>query len=163
MLSNIPQLSSLFDEADATLQELERFVAGAEAELCICLRESSLPSAALVLAIATCKVRAVETSIALTFRLKQEVGSFALMSDAGFRHLDFLQCCKFAEGITCLRSTPDPDRVSAIFTRFLGRSMAQIACLSFSFLQQHHPRGLPHTHAEDGAGSTEAVWTRRDC
>jgi len=40
----------------------------------------------------------VETSIDLCFRLKQEVGSFALMDDAGFKHMDFLQCCKFAEG-----------------------------------------------------------------
>lgn len=98
MLSNIPQLASLYDEADETLAGLERFVAAAEADLCICLRESTPPPADLVLAIATCKVRAVETSIDLTFRLKQEVGSFALMADAGFRHLDFLQCAKFAEG-----------------------------------------------------------------
>jgi len=34
----------------------------------------------------------------MCFRLKQEVGSFALMDDAGFKHMDFLQCCKFAEG-----------------------------------------------------------------
>ena len=40
----------------------------------------------------------METSIDLCFRLKQEVGSFALMDDAGFKHMDFLQCCKFAEG-----------------------------------------------------------------
>ena len=42
--------------------------------------------------------QAVESSIDLCFRLKQEVGSFALMDDAGFKHMDFLQCCKFAEG-----------------------------------------------------------------
>ena len=40
----------------------------------------------------------MEDSIEMTHRLKQEVGSFALMADAGFMHLDFLQCCKFAEG-----------------------------------------------------------------
>jgi hypothetical protein len=95
----------------------------------------------LVLAIATCKVRAVETSIALTFRLKQEVGSFALMSDAGFRHLDFLQCCKFAEGINCLRSTPDPDRVSAIFTRY---TFDGSDCVPFIFIfTTTPPQGTP--------------------
>jgi len=57
-----------------------------------------VPSTALVDAIATCKVRSVENSIDLCFRLKQEVGSFALMDDSGFKHMDFLQCCKFAEG-----------------------------------------------------------------
>ena len=30
--------------------------------------------------------------------LKQEVGSYALMGDSGFGSMDFLQCCKFAEG-----------------------------------------------------------------
>ena len=34
----------------------------------------------------------------MVHRLRQEVGSFALMADAGFKHTDFLQCCKFAEG-----------------------------------------------------------------
>jgi len=98
VLSDLPQLHSLYDEAEETLDGIERMVRAAEAELCVCLRESTPPSADLVLAIATCKVRAVENSIALTFRLKQEVGSFALMADAGFKHLDFLQCAKFAEG-----------------------------------------------------------------
>tara|TARA_B110001469_G_scaffold115039_1_gene119374 strand:+ start:248 stop:472 length:225 start_codon:yes stop_codon:yes gene_type:complete len=61
----------------------------------------------------------VETSIDLCWRLKQEVrshalsgpnpnpnpnpnpdqvGSYALMGSSGFKHLDFLNCCKFAEG-----------------------------------------------------------------
>jgi acyl-CoA oxidase len=48
--------------------------------------------------IATAKVKAVEASIDLCWRLKQEVGSYALMGDSGFGTLDFLQCCKFAEG-----------------------------------------------------------------
>ena len=49
-------------------------------------------------AIATAKVKAVEHSIDLAWRLKQEVGSYALMGSSGFKHLDFLNCCKFAEG-----------------------------------------------------------------
>ena len=40
----------------------------------------------------------METAIELTFRLKQEVGSYALMDEASFKNSDFLQCCKFAEG-----------------------------------------------------------------
>jgi hypothetical protein len=52
----------------------------------------------LIEAIATGKVKAVEESISLCFRLKQEVGSYALMNNTGFEHMDFLQCCKFAEG-----------------------------------------------------------------
>ena len=40
----------------------------------------------------------METSIDLCWRLKQEVGSYALMGSSGFKHLDFLNCCKFAEG-----------------------------------------------------------------
>ncbi len=44
------------------------------------------------------KVKAIEGSIALCFALKQEVGSYALMAGSGFEQMDFLQCCKFAEG-----------------------------------------------------------------
>jgi acyl-CoA oxidase len=40
----------------------------------------------------------VEESIEMCFRLKQEVGSFALMADSGHGNMDFLQACKFAEG-----------------------------------------------------------------
>lgn len=50
------------------------------------------------------QVRCVETSIDLCFRLKQEVGSYALMAGAGFDQSDFLQCCKFAEGDTRILS-----------------------------------------------------------
>merc|ERR1711939_444783 len=49
-------------------------------------------------AIAAAKVVAVEMSIDHCFRLKQEVGSHALMGGTGFEQMDFLQCCKFAEG-----------------------------------------------------------------
>lgn len=98
MLSNIPQLQAIYAEAECKLAEIERFVGKCEVRLSECLRQSALPPKELIEAIATAKVRAVETSIDLCFRLKQEVGSFALMDDAGFKHMDFLQCCKFAEG-----------------------------------------------------------------
>jgi hypothetical protein len=98
MLSGIPQLRAIFQEADVALEELDQYVAQCEEELSECLKSERIPGTKLVEAIATAKVRAVEGCIDLSFRLKQEVGSFALMGDAGFAHLDFLQCCKFAEG-----------------------------------------------------------------
>jgi hypothetical protein len=98
VLSNIPQLAAIYSENTAQMADLDAFVKSCEVALNACLQEGGTPSNTLVDAIATCKVRAVETSIAMCFKLKQEVGSFALMDDAGFKHMDFLQCCKFAEG-----------------------------------------------------------------
>ena len=40
--------------------------------------------------IARGKIICVEKSIDLCFRLKQEVGSYALMNETGFEHMDFL-------------------------------------------------------------------------
>ena len=56
------------------------FQAKAEAELCACLRGRTLPPLPLQQAIAVSKVTAVEESIEACFRLKQEVGSYALMA-----------------------------------------------------------------------------------
>lgn len=49
-----------------------------EAELSRCLAANELPGRDLIEAVAVAKVRAVEESIELCFRLKQEVGSYAL-------------------------------------------------------------------------------------
>ena len=98
VLSDIPQLKALYEENDKAMAELDHFVGTCEAALASCLRHDLVPPPRLTEAIATCKVQAVDTSIDFCFRLKQEVGSFALMDDAGFKHMDFLQCCKFAEG-----------------------------------------------------------------
>jgi len=97
-LGSIPQLKHLFVEADQALGRVERFAAVCEAQLCKCLRADAIPPTPLCDAIAVAKVRCVETAIPLCFRLKQEVGSYALMGDTGFEQTDFLQCCKFAEG-----------------------------------------------------------------
>merc|ERR1719150_2299174 len=97
-LSNIPQLSSLYIEAEKKLKDLEQYCSVIESKLCNCLRSGEIPSISLVQSIAVAKVLAVETAIELCFRLKQEVGSYALMYGTGFEHTDFLQCCKFAEG-----------------------------------------------------------------
>jgi acyl-CoA oxidase len=95
VLSNIPQLAAIYEENAEQMKELDAFVSECEAALSACLKNGGTPSNKLVDAIATCKVRAVETSIAMCFKLKQEVGSFALMDDAGFKHMDFLQVRTF--------------------------------------------------------------------
>jgi acyl-CoA oxidase len=41
---------------------------------------------------------AVDRSIFYSTALKNECGSYALMAKTGFDQMDFLQCCKFAEG-----------------------------------------------------------------
>ncbi|GMI54705.1 hypothetical protein ScalyP_jg5603 [Parmales sp. scaly parma] len=97
-LSSIPQLSSLYEENLAQLKMLDELTSKTEKALTECLLENEPPSADLVDAIATCKIMCVEESIAMCHRLKQEVGSYALMGDSGFQNLDYLQCCKFAEG-----------------------------------------------------------------
>jgi len=97
-LGSIPHISALFAEAEKTLSHLERFTLAVESKLSQCLVKSDIPSADLVQAIAVAKITAVEHSISLSFRLKQEVGSYALMGGTGFEDMDFLQCCKFAEG-----------------------------------------------------------------
>ena len=90
-LASIPQLASLFEEAEATAATLEAYVASCEAELTPLLKHGGIPSDALAHRIATAKVKAVEASIDLCWRLKQEVGSYALMGDSGFGSMDFLQ------------------------------------------------------------------------
>jgi acyl-CoA oxidase len=97
-LGSIAHIEALYVEAEKTLSHLEQYTRAVEAELSKCLVQSSIPPASLVQAIAVGKISAVEHSIALSFRLKQEVGSYALMGGTGFDDLDFLQCCKFAEG-----------------------------------------------------------------
>ncbi|KAL1523338.1 hypothetical protein AB1Y20_018283 [Prymnesium parvum] len=98
VLSGIPQLRALYQEAAERMEEMDAFVGKCEAQLSPLLRSGEVPTAELTHAIAVAKVKAVETSIDLCWRLKQEVGSYALMGESGFVHLDFLNCCKFAEG-----------------------------------------------------------------
>jgi acyl-CoA oxidase len=93
-LSTIPQLKSLYGEAEDAMGHLDAFVATCENRLSILLKQGGLPDPTLAHAIATAKVKAVEKSIDLCWRLKQEVGSYALMAESGFTHLDFLNCCK---------------------------------------------------------------------
>jgi len=97
-LSNIPQLSNLYKEADVELSRVEALCAIVEKGLGACLRNDTIPDENLVEQVACLKVKAIETTIKYCFRLKQEVGSYALMAGTGFEKMDYLQCCKFAEG-----------------------------------------------------------------
>ena len=97
-LAAVPQLAALFSSGTSQIKVMQDFSQQVEARLCACLRADQIPPLALQQAIAVGKVKAVECSITLCFALKQEVGSRALMAGTGFEQLDFLQCCKFAEG-----------------------------------------------------------------
>lgn len=97
-LSEVPQLATLYDEADHALRRVETLQADVEAGLSHCLRNNVVPDFHLVEKVAALKVKAIETCIEYCFKLKQEVGSYALMGGTGFEKLDYLQCCKFAEG-----------------------------------------------------------------
>jgi hypothetical protein len=94
----LPQLSSLFNEADEAFAYAEKYASACEQQLNDCLRGDRLPSTKLMDAIAVAKIRSVETVVQLCFRLKQAVGSFALMVGSGFEGLDAMQIAKFAEG-----------------------------------------------------------------
>mmetsp|Transcript_48242 Transcript_48242/g.86987 ORF Transcript_48242/g.86987 Transcript_48242/m.86987 type:complete len:413 (+) Transcript_48242:100-1338(+) len=97
-LSSIPQLAHLYVQADKELSKVEALRDVAEARLCECLRTDTIPDVRLVETVAVLKVKAIETTIDLCFKLKQELGSYALMGGTGFEKMDYLQCCKFAEG-----------------------------------------------------------------
>lgn len=97
-LSMLPQLSSLFKLADEAFTFGEKYSMICEQRLSACLRAGTLPPPDLIEAIAVGKIRAVETSVQLCFRLKQTVGSYALMHGSGFESSDTMQIAKFAEG-----------------------------------------------------------------
>jgi len=98
VLTEIPQLTDLYGEAEHEFGRLDAYLKWCEGKLSDCLVADEIPPVWLQDAIAVAKVSAVEETIAMCFRLKQDVGSFALMGDTGFEQMDFLQCCKFAEG-----------------------------------------------------------------
>jgi acyl-CoA oxidase len=84
MLSDMPQLATLYTKAFKELDALEAFSLDVERRLSHCLKNEIAPDADLTEAIAVCKVKCVDRAIELTFRLKQEVGSYALMGGTGF-------------------------------------------------------------------------------
>ena len=121
-LSHVPQLKALYEEAERRLKEMSAFVALCKDRLSRVLKARGTPTVELQTAIAVCKIRAVETAIELTFRLKQEVGSYALMDEASFKNSDFLQCCKFAEGDSRILSQK---LARDVFSGFLKQNSAR--------------------------------------
>ena len=97
-LSDIPHIKDLYEKADTEAHELDAFVGECEKQLKEYLRNSTVPSLDLVEAIAVAKVKCVEGSIKSCHQLQQDIGSYALMGGTGFENIDFLTCCKFAEG-----------------------------------------------------------------
>ena len=98
MLSDTPQLHTLYTEAHTLLHHLLSQMNGIEHDLGTYTRRTALVPREVITRCAAAKVKCIETAIALCTRLKQEVGSYALMHGSGFDQLDYLNCCKFAEG-----------------------------------------------------------------
>lgn len=97
-LSEIPQLKELYAEADTAFDRIDNFMTAVEATFQQRLRENAIVETELQDAIAVAKVKGVEVAIEFCNKLKQEVGSYALMGGTGFERIDYLQCTKFAEG-----------------------------------------------------------------
>ncbi|KAJ3325740.1 hypothetical protein HDV06_003510 [Boothiomyces sp. JEL0866] len=97
-LIRVPQIRAIFERADKELASLEKFIGIVQSQLSQHLRKREVPPVSLQESIAVVKVKCVEGAIELCHALKQEVGSYALMAGTGFEQLDFLNCCKFAEG-----------------------------------------------------------------
>lgn len=123
-LTHVPQLGALYNHANMKLNRIEAFLGECERRLSECLTGQQLPPPELQQAIACAKILASESSIDLCFRLKQDVGSYALMGGTGFGQLDFLQACKFAEGDSrILMQKLARDRVK--ITKPLGSAVEQ--------------------------------------
>lgn len=97
-LLSMPQLSSVFRQSYRELDDMLAFTAEVESRLCDVLRNGKIPSSDLVDAIAVAKIRGIDVAIQCVHRLRLEVGSYALMGNAGFELMDMFLCCKFAEG-----------------------------------------------------------------
>merc|ERR1711988_1399423 len=90
----------------------------------------TIPDISLVEKVAVLKVKAIETSIDLCFKLKQELGSYALMGGTGFEKMDYLQCCKFAEGDSrILMQKMTRDRLQAFSKKPTGEAKEAEACM----------------------------------
>lgn len=89
VLSDIPQLTALYKENDEKTAKLEAFIHKCEVALAGYLSGGEVPPVALADAIAVCKVQCVEDSIAMTFRLKQEVGRCVISGGGGRKRKGF--------------------------------------------------------------------------
>ena len=132
-LSDVPQLKALYLEEEKKCARTRAFLEQVEAALCASLLTRKRPDARLVEAVAAAKVRAVDEAIEMTHRLRQEVGSYALMAGTGFEHTDFLQCCKFAEGDSrVLMMKMARDRVGALVKKNRGAGAGETAASIFA-------------------------------
>lgn len=62
--------------------------------------------------------------------MKQELGSYALMGGTGFEKMDYLQCCKFAEGDSrILMQKLSRDRLQAFQKKQEGTEAEYKACM----------------------------------
>lgn len=128
-LSDVPQVADVFLEAEEKLSRVEALGTAVQDGLCRSLRDATHPDVRLVEMVAAFKVRAVETSIDLCHRLRQEVGSYALMEESGFGRTDYLQCCKFAEGDSrILMQKIARDRLQAYSRDRRGTEAEQTLC-----------------------------------
>lgn len=129
-LSSVPQLAHLYAQTDKELSRVEALSRVVESKLCECLRNDKIPDNKLVEMVAVLKVKAIETSISTCFKLKQELGSYALMGGTGFEKLDYLQCCKFAEGDSrILMQKLTRDRLQAFAKSPSGEGKEAEACM----------------------------------
>jgi acyl-CoA oxidase len=104
------------------------YTAGVEKRLNVCLRDGTIPDAALVNAISVAKIKCIEVAVERTHALRLEVGSYALMHDTGFELVDMLLCCKFAEGDSrILQQKLTRDRLLALKAQ--GTAGALMACV----------------------------------
>ena len=132
-LSDVPQLRKLYAEEERRSSRTRAFLEAVESALCASLAARRRPEASLVEAVAAAKVRAVDEAIEMTHRLRQEVGSYALMAGTGFEHTDFLQCCKFAEGDSrVLMMKMARDRVGALTKKNRGAGAGETAASIFA-------------------------------
>lgn len=92
-MGKLPQVEAIFAEANKEMARLERYSSLVESELADCLRRKGIPGPELVERIAVAKIGLVEKSLQLCFRLKQEVGSYALMVGTGFEHVECVFSC----------------------------------------------------------------------
>ena len=160
-LSDVPQLKALYAEEARRSARTRAFLEAVEGALCASLAARRRPEASLVEAVAAAKVRAVDEAIEMTHRLRQEVGSYALMAGTGFEHTDFLQCCKFAEGDSrVLMMKMARDRAGALTGRrgggedpaasiFASRREAEAAAALAEALKAAASRGLSPAEAWD--------------
>ena len=95
-LSDVPQLRSLYVEEARRSARTRAFLEAVEAALCASPAARRRPERAFVKRWR--RRRAVDEANEMTHRLRQEVGSYALMAGTGFEHTDFLQCCKLRRG-----------------------------------------------------------------